>query len=112
MLRLRWNDASTREDLVNDTQIQAREFDSSCFVRCHPDALILRGGRSEVWRREEHYIKLSEVEKNRKLNNLLDGLDFNQVVICVKSVIRAEHLNQLLVEGNFPSTLSCRRKKD
>jgi ATP-dependent RNA helicase UAP56/SUB2 len=34
----------------------------------------------------QHYIKLSEVEKNRKLNDLLDALDFNQVVIFVKSV--------------------------
>ncbi|BAS72636.1 Os01g0550000, partial [Oryza sativa Japonica Group] len=28
----------------------------------------------------QHYIKLSEAEKNRKLNDLLDALDFNQVV--------------------------------
>ncbi|KAK6119624.1 hypothetical protein DH2020_046647 [Rehmannia glutinosa] len=27
----------------------------------------------------QHYIKLSELEKNRKLNDLLDALDFNQV---------------------------------
>ncbi|KAJ7515101.1 hypothetical protein O6H91_23G071400 [Diphasiastrum complanatum] len=50
-----------------------------------------------------HYIKLSEVEKNRKLNDLLDALDFNQVVIFVKSVSRAAELNKLLVECNFPS---------
>ncbi|KAJ7515105.1 hypothetical protein O6H91_23G071400 [Diphasiastrum complanatum] len=51
----------------------------------------------------KHYIKLSEVEKNRKLNDLLDALDFNQVVIFVKSVSRAAELNKLLVECNFPS---------
>eukprot|EP00899_Mesostigma_viride_P021176 jgi/Mesvir1/2905/Mv13976-RA.1 len=51
----------------------------------------------------QHYIKLSEVEKNRKLNDLLDALDFNQVVIFVKSVSRANELNKLLVECNFPS---------
>ncbi|GBG88179.1 hypothetical protein CBR_g46668 [Chara braunii] len=51
----------------------------------------------------QHYIKLSEVEKNRKLNDLLDALDFNQVVIFVKSVSRASELNKLLVECNFPS---------
>ncbi|KAJ0089585.1 hypothetical protein Patl1_12452 [Pistacia atlantica] len=50
-----------------------------------------------------HYIKLSELEKNRKLNDLLDALDFNQVVIFVKSVSRAAELNKLLVECNFPS---------
>ncbi|XWS72660.1 hypothetical protein CRYUN_Cryun02cG0059400 [Craigia yunnanensis] len=51
----------------------------------------------------QHYIKLSELEKNRKLNDLLDALDFNQVVIFVKSVNRAAELNKLLVECNFPS---------
>ncbi|KAF3781677.1 DEAD-box ATP-dependent RNA helicase 56 [Nymphaea thermarum] len=51
----------------------------------------------------QHYIKLSELEKNRKLNDLLDALDFNQVVIFVKSVSRAAELNKLLVECNFPS---------
>ncbi|KAF3680086.1 DEAD-box ATP-dependent RNA helicase 15 [Capsicum annuum] len=51
----------------------------------------------------QHYIKLSETEKNRKLNDLLDALDFNQVVIFVKSVNRAAELNKLLVECNFPS---------
>lgn len=53
--------------------------------------------------RTQHYIKLGEVEKNRKLNDLLDALDFNQVVIFVKSVSRAAELNKLLVECNFPS---------
>ncbi|QHN75671.1 hypothetical protein HN51_053343 [Arachis hypogaea] len=51
----------------------------------------------------QHYIKLQESEKNRKLNDLLDALDFNQVVIFVKSVSRAAELNKLLVECNFPS---------
>ncbi|XP_030548280.1 DEAD-box ATP-dependent RNA helicase 15-like [Rhodamnia argentea] len=51
----------------------------------------------------QHYIKLSEGEKNRKLNDLLDALDFNQVVIFVKSVNRAAELNKLLVDCNFPS---------
>ncbi|MBA0668784.1 hypothetical protein Goklo_001667, partial [Gossypium klotzschianum] len=51
----------------------------------------------------QHYIKLGELEKNRKLNDLLDALDFNQVVIFVKSVSRAAELNKLLVECNFPS---------
>ncbi|XP_009121982.2 DEAD-box ATP-dependent RNA helicase 15 isoform X1 [Brassica rapa] len=52
---------------------------------------------------QDHYIKLSEMEKNRKLNDLLDALDFNQVVIFVKSVSRAGELNKLLIECNFPS---------
>jgi ATP-dependent RNA helicase UAP56/SUB2 len=46
---------------------------------------------------------LTEAEKNRKLNDLLDALDFNQVVIFVKSVSRAAELNKLLCECNFPA---------
>merc|ERR1719313_2073561 len=52
---------------------------------------------------QQHYIKLEEKEKNRKLADLLDALEFNQVVIFVKSVQRATALDKLLVECNFPS---------
>ncbi len=68
-------------------------------------------------------MKLEEVGKNRKLNELLDTLEFNQVreaagyqfnfaiehrqtfqvVIFVKSVARAIELDKLLVSCNFPS---------
>merc|ERR1712060_201980 len=51
----------------------------------------------------QYYVTLSEKEKNRKLNDLLDALEFNQVVIFVKSVQRAVALDKLLVECNFPS---------
>merc|ERR1711959_1083 len=51
----------------------------------------------------QYYTKLQEKEKNRKLNDLLDALEFNQVVIFVKSVQRAVALDKLLVECNFPS---------
>jgi len=51
----------------------------------------------------QYYAKLGEKEKNRKLNDLLDALEFNQVVIFVKSVQRAIALDKLLVECNFPS---------
>merc|ERR1711869_27636 len=51
----------------------------------------------------QYYLKLTEKEKNRKLNDLLDALEFNQVVIFVKSVQRAVALDKLLCECNFPS---------
>jgi len=51
----------------------------------------------------QYFVKLDEKEKNRKLNDLLDALEFNQVVIFVKSVQRAIALDKLLVECNFPS---------
>merc|ERR1711972_357501 len=51
----------------------------------------------------QYYAKISEKEKNRKLNDLLDALEFNQVVIFVKAVQWAIALDKLLVECNFPS---------
>ncbi|KAG9299447.1 hypothetical protein G9A89_009400 [Geosiphon pyriformis] len=52
---------------------------------------------------QQHYVNLQESAKNRKLNDLLDSLEFNQVCIFVKSVQRADQLNKLLCECNFPS---------
>jgi len=52
---------------------------------------------------QQYYVKLEEKEKNRKLNELLDQLEFNQVIIFVKSTIRATELSRLLNECNFPS---------
>jgi len=51
----------------------------------------------------QHYVKLKDAEKNRKLFELLDVLEFNQVVIFVKSVQRCVALAQLLIEQNFPA---------
>ena len=52
---------------------------------------------------QQFYIKLEEGKKNRQLNDLLDNLEFNQVIIFVKSTIRATELDKLLRECNFPS---------
>jgi ATP-dependent RNA helicase UAP56/SUB2 len=70
---------------------------------------------------QQYFIRLEESEKvtfplclcclnlppsslqNRKLNDLLDALEFNQVVIFVSKVARANELNRLLDDCNFPS---------
>lgn len=52
---------------------------------------------------QQYYVRLSESEKNRKLSDLLDMLDFNQVVIFVSKVARAVELSKLLEDCNFPS---------
>uniref|UniRef100_A0A674MHN3 RNA helicase n=1 Tax=Takifugu rubripes TaxID=31033 RepID=A0A674MHN3_TAKRU len=59
--------------------------------------LILHGMR-------QYYCKVKEVEKNRKIFDLLDVLEFNQVLIFVKTVQRCIALSQLLVEQKFPTT--------
>jgi ATP-dependent RNA helicase UAP56/SUB2 len=52
---------------------------------------------------QQYFVELKENEKNRKLNDILDLLQFNQVIIFVKNIIRCVELNKLLVECNFPS---------
>merc|ERR1712159_764601 len=52
---------------------------------------------------QQYYVKLKESEKNRKLFDLLDLLEFNQVVIFVRTVQRCMALTQLLSEQNFPT---------
>ena len=56
-------------------------------------------------------MKLQEKEKNRKLSDLLDSLEFNQVIIFVSKVNRAIELNKLLVECSFPSICTHSRMK-
>lgn len=52
---------------------------------------------------QQYYVKLKDSEKNRKLFELLDSLEFNQVVIFVKSIQRCVALRALLQEQNFPA---------
>jgi len=52
---------------------------------------------------KQYYVQLQENEKNRKLVDLLDALEFNQVVIFVRSINRCTELNKLLQDCNFPS---------
>ncbi|ODV71063.1 DEAD/DEAH box helicase [Cyberlindnera jadinii NRRL Y-1542] len=52
---------------------------------------------------QQYYIKLAEKEKNRKLAELLDSLEFNQVIIFVKSTRRADELSKILNAANFPA---------
>jgi len=61
-----------------------------------PNKLVLHG-------LQQYYVNLQEKEKNRKLNDLLDNLQFNQVIIFVSNVVRCSELNKLLNEFSFPS---------
>mmetsp|Transcript_24817 Transcript_24817/g.27129 ORF Transcript_24817/g.27129 Transcript_24817/m.27129 type:complete len:333 (+) Transcript_24817:456-1454(+) len=52
---------------------------------------------------QQYYVHLKEEEKNRKLNDLLDMVEFNQVVIFVSKSKRALELSKLLEDCHFPS---------
>ena len=59
----------------------------------------------------QYTINVAEDGKNRKLHELLDALQFNQVIIFVKSVKRADALNGLLIKSGFPSVCIHGRMK-
>jgi ATP-dependent RNA helicase UAP56/SUB2 len=52
---------------------------------------------------KQYYVKLEDNEKIRKLTDLLDSLEFNQVIVFVKSVQYAIKLDEILRRDNFPS---------
>ncbi|RYG53742.1 DEAD/DEAH box helicase, partial [archaeon] len=52
---------------------------------------------------QQYYVKLTEAQKNRRLVDLIDSLDFNQVVVFVATSERAEALNKLLLGCSLPS---------
>lgn len=46
---------------------------------------------------QQYFVRLQESEKNKKLTDLLDALEFNQVVIFVGKVKRAIELNRYVI---------------
>lgn len=52
---------------------------------------------------QQHFVKIEEKEKIKKLVDLLDALDFNQVVIFVSKKQRATALDKILQKAQFPS---------
>jgi len=73
------------------------------FMHNPLEIYINEGSKLTLHGLKQYYIQLQENEKNRKLVDLLDALDFNQVVIFVRSVQRAIELNKLLSDCNFPA---------
>lgn len=73
------------------------------FMHNPLEIYINEGSKLTLHGLQQYYVGLNENEKNRKLIDLLDALEFNQLVIFVNSVPRASELNKLLVECNFPS---------
>lgn len=52
---------------------------------------------------KQYIVKLTEDQKTRKLHDILDAIQFNQVIIFVNRVERAKALNKILNKSGFPS---------
>jgi len=73
------------------------------FMHNPHEIYVNEGSKLTLHGLQQYYVQLQESEKNRKLVDLLDALEFNQLIIFVSSVSRAIALNKLLQDCNFPS---------
>jgi ATP-dependent RNA helicase UAP56/SUB2 len=81
------------------------------FMHNPREIYINDGAKLTLHGLQQYFVNLTENEKNRKLVDLLDALEFNQVVIFVKSPSRAKQLNELLNKENFPSICTYGKMK-
>eukprot|EP00293_Proteomonas_sulcata_P017570 CAMPEP_0184293416 /NCGR_PEP_ID=MMETSP1049-20130417/4844_1 /TAXON_ID=77928 /ORGANISM="Proteomonas sulcata, Strain CCMP704" /LENGTH=370 /DNA_ID=CAMNT_0026601383 /DNA_START=222 /DNA_END=1334 /DNA_ORIENTATION=- len=72
------------------------------FVR-NPKQILIDADKLTLHGLSQFYIKLEEAQKTRKLTDLMDILEFNQVVIFVRDRKRCHSLNKILTESKFPS---------
>jgi len=81
------------------------------FMHNPLEIYINEGAKLTLHGLKQYFVQLNEKEKNRKLVDLLDALEFNQVVIFVKATQRATELNKLLTDCNFPAICIHRSMK-
>jgi len=72
------------------------------FVKPNHKEILLESDKLTLVGLKQYKCELSEKEKNRKLVDILDFLDFNQVVVFVSTKDRARALTVLLNESKFP----------
>ncbi|KAG5356446.1 ATP-dependent RNA helicase SUB2 [Yarrowia sp. B02] len=74
------------------------------FMSSPLEILVDDEGKLTLHGLQQYYVEVDEKSKNRKLGDLLDNLEFNQVIIFVKSTSRANGLSQVLNANGFPCT--------
>jgi len=84
--------------LSNDIKLTCRKFMQN------PREILIENDRQlTLHGLKQYYVKLDEKEKISKLMDLIDQLQFNQVIIFVKSVKYAMKLAEVLVKNAIPS---------
>ena len=73
------------------------------FMRKPVEIIVKEENKEHLEKLQQFYVKLKEEDKNRKLFDILDNVQFNQVIIFVNSIIRCETLSEMLTLHNFPS---------
>jgi len=73
------------------------------FMNNPREIIIDEGKKLRLHGLQQYYVKLKEEEKNKKLIDIFDKLDFNQVFVFVNAFNRAHHLDKVLRDEGFPS---------
>ena len=69
------------------------------FMRNPEEIIVKEENKEHLAKLQQFYIKLKDNEKNKKLFDILDDIQFNQVIIFVNSIERCETLNYILKQN-------------
>ena len=84
--------------LPEDTKVVCKKF-----MRKPVEIIVKEENKEHLEKLQQFYVKLKEEEKSTKLFDILDNVQFNQVIIFVNSILRCETLSDMLCKNNFPS---------
>ena len=87
------------------TATLSSEIKETCrkFMRNPTEVLIESESKLTLHGLKQYYVELKADEKIKKLIDLIDALDFNQIIIFVKSVAYAIKLAEILNKNSLPS---------
>jgi len=84
--------------LPEETKIVCRKF-----MRKPKEIFVTEENKEHLEKLQQFYVKLKEDEKNMKLLDVLDAVQFNQVIIFVNNIKRCEALCDILNSNSFPT---------
>lgn len=84
--------------LPEETKVVCRKF-----MRKPKEILVTEENKEHLEKLQQFYVKLKEDEKNMKLLDVLDAVQFNQVIIFVNNIKRCEALCDILNSNSFPT---------
>ena len=73
------------------------------FMRKPVEIIVKEENKEHLEKLQQFYVKLKEEEKNKKLFDILDSVQFNQVIIFVNNIQRCEALCDILNQNSIPS---------
>ena len=67
------------------------------------EIIVKEENKEHLEKLQQFYVKLKEDEKNKKLLDVIDKVQFNQVIIFVNNIQRCEALSDILTQNGIPS---------